>query len=84
MTSQTGTGTFVIDTGPWIFGNKVMLPIGVFRSVDHDEQKLYVNRTKNQIKNAPEFDESHITDPAYRKQLATYYGPGGAGWQDWA
>ena len=82
-TLRTGSGTFVIDTGPWIFGKKVMLPIGVFRSVDHDEQKVFVNRTKDEIKNAPEFDESLITNETYRTQLGSYYGPGGAGWRDW-
>jgi hypothetical protein len=82
-TLDTGTGTFVVDTGPWIFGKKVLLPIGVFRSVDHDDQKVFVNRTKDEIKNAPEFDESLIEDPTYRGKLGTYYGPGGAGWRDW-
>jgi hypothetical protein len=82
-TEQTGSGTLVVDTGPWIFGKKVMLPIGVVRSVDHDEEKVYVNRTKDQIKDAPEFDESLIHDDTYRNQLGTYYGPGGAGWRDW-
>src|SRR5262249_13688818 len=82
-TLDTGTGTFVVDTGPWIFGKKVLLPIGVFRSVDHDDQKVFVNRTKDEIKNAHEFDESLIEDPTYRGKLGTYYGPGGAGWRDW-
>ena len=42
-----------------------------------------MNRTKDQIKNAPEFDESLINDDAYRNQLGSYYGPTGAGWRDW-
>ena len=82
-TLQTGSGTFVVDTGPWIFGKKVMLPIGIFRSIDHDEEKVFVNRTKDEIKNAPEFDESLVTDDAYRSRLGSYYSPGGAGWRDW-
>ena len=82
-TLQTGAGTFVVDTGPWIFGKKVMLPIGVFRSVDHNEEKVFVNRTKDEIKNAPEFDESLVNDDTYRNKVGSYYGPGGAGWRDW-
>ncbi len=82
-TLDTGPGTFVVDTGPWIFGKKVMLPIGVFRSVDRDEEKVFVNRTKDEIKNAPEFDESLINDKTYRDKLGSYYGPGGTGWRDW-
>ena len=82
-TAQAGKGTLVVDTGPWIFGSKVMLPIGVMRSVDHEDQKVFVNRTKDEIKDAPEFDESRIDDETYRNQLGSYYGPGGAGWRDW-
>ena len=82
-TLDAGFGTLIVDTGPWIFGKKVMLPIGVIQSADHDEQKVFVNRTKDEIKNAPEFDESLIGDETYRNQLGTYYGPGGAGWRDW-
>jgi hypothetical protein len=82
-TLDAGAGTLIVDTGPWIFGKKVMLPIGVVRSVDHDEQKVFVNRTKDEIKNAPEFDESLIEDDTYRNRLGSYYGPGGAGWRDW-
>lgn len=64
----------VVDTGPWIFGKKVMLPAGVVNHVDHDDQKVYVDRSKDQIKAAPEFDESSHTDPVYRDKLSGYYG----------
>jgi hypothetical protein len=77
------TGSYiVVDTGPWIFGKKVLLPAGVIRDVDLDTETVYVNRTKEQIKNAPEFDEDTYRDDTYRSQLGTYYGPGGAGYRD--
>jgi hypothetical protein len=72
----------VVDTGPWIFGKKVMLPAGVIRDVDLDAQSVFVNRTKDEIKNAPEFDESTYRDDAYRNRLGRYYGPGGTGYRD--
>src|SRR5918995_2352167 len=53
-TLEVDLGHIVVDTGPWIFGKKVMLPAGVITSVDHDDDKVFVNRTKDQIKNAPE------------------------------
>jgi len=34
-----------VDTGPWIFGKKVMLPAGVISRVDHDDEQVFVNRT---------------------------------------
>jgi hypothetical protein len=64
----------VVDTGPWIFGKKVMLPAGTVNHIDHDEQKVYVDRSKDQIKTAPEYDPDQFTDPAYRDKLGGYYG----------
>ena len=69
----------VIDTGPWIFGKKVVLPAGIVERIDASERKVFVARTKDQIKNAPEYDESRFGDVAYRAELGRYYGPGGAG-----
>jgi hypothetical protein len=79
---DVGAGYLVVDTGPWIFGKKVMLPAGVITRVDHDDEKVFVHRTKDQIKNAPEFDQDLYRDEGYRGQLGTYYGEGGAGWRD--
>jgi len=79
---DVGAGYVVVDTGPWIFGKKVMLPAGVINRVDHDDEKVYVNRTKDQIKNAPEFDPDNYRDSGYRGSLGSYYGPGGAGWHE--
>jgi hypothetical protein len=80
--NEVGASYIVVDTGPWIFGKKVMLPAGVVMKVDHDDEKVFVNRTKDQIKNAPEFDDSMIEDEDYRGRLGTYYGPGGEGFRD--
>ena len=77
------SGSFVVvDTGPWIFGKKVMLPAGVLRDVDPDTETVFVNRTKDQIKNAPEFDEKRYGDEDYRGRLGSYYGRGGAGYTE--
>ncbi|MEV1287249.1 PRC-barrel domain-containing protein [Micromonospora sp. NPDC049679] len=64
----------VVDTGPWIFGKKVMLPAGVINHVDHEDRKVYLDRSKGQIKAAPEFDETTYGDPTYRDKLGGYYG----------
>ena len=82
-TLETDTGHIVVDTGPWIFGKKVMLPVGVIKTVDHVNERVFVNRTKDEIKNAPEFDDSMRLDEKYRTELGTYYGPGGRGYRDW-
>jgi hypothetical protein len=79
---ETDRGHIVVDTGPWIFGKKVMLPVGVLRSVDHENEKLFVNRTKDEIKNSPEFDDTLRQDESYRTQVGSYYGKGGSGYRD--
>ncbi|MEV6365590.1 PRC-barrel domain containing protein [Micromonospora sp. WP24] len=70
---EVSSSYLVVDTGPWIFGKKVMVPAGTVNHVDHDERKVYVDRSKDQIKAAPEFDETADTDPAYREKLGGYY-----------
>ena len=82
-TLEADSGHLVVDTGPWIFGKKVMLPAGVLKNVDHNGEKVFVNRTKDEIKNAPEFDDSMRNDEKYRTELGTYYGRGGRGFRDW-
>jgi hypothetical protein len=73
-TYEAGGSFVVIDTGPWIFGKKVMLPAGVIRDIDLDTETIFVNLSKDEIKNAPEFDEKRYRDESYRNELAGYYG----------
>ncbi len=77
-----GASSLVVDTGPWIFGKKVMLPAGVIDRIDVEGQRVHVHRTKDEIQNAPEFDQDRYTDDAYRTDLGTYYGEGGRGYRD--
>jgi hypothetical protein len=86
-TNDVNQSFIVVDTGPWIFGKKVMLPAGVVSRVDLDTETVFVNRTKDQIKDAPEFNEDkHRNDDTYRERyrddLGNYYGRGGAGYRD--
>jgi hypothetical protein len=71
-TYETGRSYLVVDTGPWIFGKKVMLPAGVIRGIDEDDEKVFVDRTKDEIKHAPGYDESQVDDD-YRGRLGSYY-----------
>ena len=64
---------FVVDTGPWIFGKKVMLPAGTVTHIDHTDRKVYVDRTKAQVKSSPEFDPDLYTEAAYRDKVGGYY-----------
>ncbi|MFE0677677.1 PRC-barrel domain-containing protein [Streptomyces sp. NPDC058867] len=71
---EVGSAYLVVDTGVWIFGKHVLLPAGTVKSVDSAERKIYVELTKEQIKDSPEFDkDKHVGDPAYHEQVGSYY-----------
>jgi hypothetical protein len=71
---EAGRSHLVVATGPWIFGKTVMLPAGVIDRVDHENHDVYVAVTKDQIKNAPEYDPGSHDDEVYRDDLGGYYG----------
>jgi hypothetical protein len=73
-TYDVGASYIVVDTGPWIFGKKVMLPAGVIDRIDTESETVYVAVTKDDIKNSPEFDEDAVVDDEERRErLGTYY-----------
>jgi hypothetical protein len=74
-TYEVGGSYIVVDTGFWIFGKKRMLPAGVINRVDYDAGKVHVNLTKDQIREAPDYDAEREPEEAYRTDLGTYYDP---------
>jgi hypothetical protein len=73
-TADAGKSHVVVDTGPWIFGRKVLLPARTVERIDLDARTIFVDRTKEEIKNAPEFDPERGIDPTYQDELGGYYG----------
>jgi hypothetical protein len=45
-------------------------PAGVIQDIDPDTETIFVSRTKDEIKNGPEFDEKQYHDQDYRNELA--------------
>lgn len=75
-TYEASRSYIVVDTGPWILGKKVLLPAGVIERVDDVAETVHVDRTKDEIKNGPEFDEARYGDEDYRAELEGYYSRG--------
>ena len=73
VTDEVGEDALVVDTGPLVFGRKVVLPAGTIERVDPEERRIYVDRTKDEIKHAPEYDPSGYAQQEYRLALADYY-----------
>jgi len=70
-TYDVGSSYIVVDTGPWIFGKKVLIPASALVRADLDERKVYLRLTKDQIKASPELSDS--TTDADRDRVGTYY-----------
>ncbi len=73
-TYEVGADHIVVDTGPWILGKKVMIPAGVIDRIDAADEKVFVDSTKDQIKNSPKLDESARPDSTHRDEVSGYYG----------
>jgi hypothetical protein len=67
----------IVDTGFWIFGKRRLLPAGVVTSVDYDDRKVFVDLTKDQIKEAPDLDETldRTSTDWDRDPYESYYQP---------
>ena len=73
--NETGAGYIVVDTGPWIFGSKVLIPAGAITEVDLVDEKVYLELSQEQIRNAPEYTPDSTPDDSYLSRLGTYYEP---------
>lgn len=70
---SAGAAYLVVDTGPWIFGKKVLLPAGTVERVDHLDRVVHVDRTRDQVKESSAFDPDDFGRPDYREQVGSYY-----------
>ena len=50
---EAGAAYVVVDTGPWIFGKKRMIPAGVIERIDVDAELVYVGMTKVRSRTRP-------------------------------
>lgn len=62
----------IIETGFWVFGKKILLPIGRFRSAP-GEHRIYVDLTKQQVEALPAFDATKSIDYGYEEQVRQVY-----------
>jgi len=66
---------FIVDTGFWVFGKKVLLPVGLAQ-LNYDKERLYVaGLTKEQVENLPEFSDDLKIDNDYEERVRSAYRP---------
>lgn len=74
-TLDAGRQHVVVDTGPWIFGKKRLIPARAITRIEHEDKTVHVNLTKDQIKDAPDFDDVESDDDEHRSTHGEYYRP---------
>ncbi|MBW4534479.1 MAG: DUF2382 domain-containing protein [Pleurocapsa minor HA4230-MV1] len=63
----------VIDTGFWVFGKKVLLPVGR-ASIDYAQERIYAkDLTKEQVESLPQYDDNMTIDYDYEERVRTVY-----------
>lgn len=63
----------VVDLGFWIFGKKVLLPVGRSQ-IDHNADRVYaVGMTRAQAEDLPEFNEGMALDYDYEERVRGVY-----------
>jgi uncharacterized protein (TIGR02271 family) len=66
---------FVIDTGFWVFGKKVLVPMGSVQ-LDYDRHRVYVSgMTKNEVESMPEYSDDMTIDYDYEERIRNVFRP---------
>jgi hypothetical protein len=76
-TTEADSAHVVVDTGWWIFGKKRLIPAGAIAAVDDENKTVSVQMTKDQIKDAPDFEDTIELDRTNRSAYDDYYTPYG-------
>jgi hypothetical protein len=73
VTDPDGRTYIVVDTGFWIFQKKRMIPAGAIDTIDHENRRVNVRLTKDEIKKAPDYDADRRNDEDVRQEHENYY-----------
>ncbi|MCX4235075.1 PRC-barrel domain containing protein [Streptomyces sp. NPDC020707] len=71
---ESGMRHLIVDTGGWVFGRSVLIPVGLVTSIDPEAREIKVACTEDEIKAAPRFrTDSETLDPEYLSGVGDYY-----------
>jgi len=66
---------FVVDTGFWVFGKKVLVPMGKVQ-IDYDRHRIMVSgMTKEEVERMPEYSDNLAIDYDYEERVRSSYRP---------
>ena len=64
----------VVDTGHWLSGRKVLLPLSALGSPDPSQREFPVKLTKRQVEDSPDIDADRPVSRQHESHLYDYYG----------
>ncbi|WLR51805.1 PRC-barrel domain-containing protein [Bacillus tianshenii] len=65
---------FVVDTGKWLPGKRVLLSPVSIESIDIPSQTIYMNLTKEQIKQSPDMKTERPVSREHERETARFFG----------
>lgn len=69
-----GKAHLVVDTGVWVFGTSVLVPVGVVTGIDPQGGRITLACTGAEVKAAPRFQtDSETRDREYLAAVGAYY-----------
>jgi PRC-barrel domain protein len=63
----------VVDAGDWLGGRQVILPAYTVTRVDPSARKVFIDRTRDDIRDAPEFSPEKRRTASFEDALTGYY-----------
>jgi len=73
-TYDVDSSYIVIDTGPWIFGRRVLIPAKAIVRVDIPNETVFLRLKKQQIEDAPDLQDVQGSERD-RELIGAYYAP---------
>jgi hypothetical protein len=63
----------VVDTGDWLQQRQVVLPAYTVERVDAEARKVFIDRTRDDIRDAPESNPKKLRGARFEDALTGYY-----------
>ena len=63
----------VVDTGEWLPGRQLMLPAYAVERVDPAARRVHLDRTRQELREAPEFEPEQRRKAGFEDALTGYY-----------
>jgi hypothetical protein len=71
---QPGGEHLVVNTGPLFFGKTLLLPAGVVRRIDVERKEVHADVSREEMRDAPEYDRERGLNDDLRSRISRYYG----------